>query len=87
MGRYLAGGNEEPARIDYSVLSVGVVTVGLILVVELLRHRIDHAACRGSPFFQGRLGRSVFSVCRATSEHSLAGHNVGLNNGFQRRTH
>lgn len=27
---------------DYSVLSVGVMTLGLILIVEVLRHRLDH---------------------------------------------
>ena len=35
---------KDIVRVDYSVLSVGVMTLGLILVVEVLRHKIDHAA-------------------------------------------
>ena len=41
---------KESGRIDYSVLSVTVMTLGLILVVEVLRHRLDHAAL-GRPYF------------------------------------
>ena len=52
--RYLAGGGDEPVRVDYSVLSVGVLTLGLILIVEVFRHRIDHAAV-GRPFFKAVL--------------------------------
>ena len=51
--RRLPGG-DEPVRVDYSVLSVGVMTLGLILVVEVLRHRLDHAAV-GRPFFKAVL--------------------------------
>ncbi|GAX10646.1 hypothetical protein FisN_14Lh152 [Fistulifera solaris] len=40
-GRILA---EESVRVDYSVLSVGVMTLGLIMIVEVVRHKIDHAA-------------------------------------------
>jgi hypothetical protein len=40
-GRLLA---EESVRVDYSVLSVGVMTLGLIMIVEVVRHKIDHAA-------------------------------------------
>ena len=35
---------EDAVRIDYSVLSVGVMTLGLIMFVELGRHKLDHAA-------------------------------------------
>eukprot|EP00542_Grammatophora_oceanica_P020144 CAMPEP_0194027918 /NCGR_PEP_ID=MMETSP0009_2-20130614/1952_1 /TAXON_ID=210454 /ORGANISM="Grammatophora oceanica, Strain CCMP 410" /LENGTH=1205 /DNA_ID=CAMNT_0038667123 /DNA_START=99 /DNA_END=3716 /DNA_ORIENTATION=+ len=34
----------KDTEIDYSVLAVVVITLGLILVVEVVRHRIDHAA-------------------------------------------
>ncbi|GAX22530.1 hypothetical protein FisN_14Hh152 [Fistulifera solaris] len=37
---------EESVRVDYSVLSVGVMTLGLIMIVEVVRHKIDHAAGR-----------------------------------------
>ena len=45
---------KDVVRVDYSVLSVGVMTLGLILVVEVLRHKIDHAAT-GRPFFKAVL--------------------------------
>lgn len=45
--RLLAGAAEK----DYTVLSVSVLTLGLILAVELIRHRIDHAAT-GKFFFK-----------------------------------
>jgi hypothetical protein len=48
--RWLAGGG-EPTRIDYSVLSVTVLTLGILMIVEVVRHRIDHAAV-GRPFFE-----------------------------------
>lgn len=35
---------------DYSVLSVAVMTLGLIMVVEVFIHRLDHAA-EGRPYF------------------------------------
>jgi len=47
--------------IDYTVLSVAVATLGLILVVEILRHKIDHLA-QGRPFFLTVL-HSVNSEC------------------------
>ena len=51
--RYLAGGNygKEEDSIDYSVLAVGVSTLAMLLLVELIRHRLDHAA-KGRPFFK-----------------------------------
>jgi len=48
--RYLAGGDDDGGgRMDYSVLSVGVFTLGLIMVVEVIRHRLDHMAI-GKPY-------------------------------------
>lgn len=49
--RFLAA---TKAGIDYSVLSVAVVTLGLIMVVEVGRHRLDHMAI-GKPFFKNVL--------------------------------
>ena len=58
--RFLAGGgNEEP--LDYSVVSVGVMTLGLLLLVEVIRHRLDHSAM-GRPFFKTVL-EGVYSEC------------------------
>ena len=54
------GGEEEP--LDYSVLSVGVMTLGLILVVEIGRHYIDHKV-HGKPFSQAVLD-NVYSECK-----------------------
>ena len=51
--RSLAYGKEEKTsgyRMDYSVLSVAVMTLGLIMVVEVFIHRLDHAA-HGRPYF------------------------------------
>lgn len=47
--------------IDYTVLSVAVATLGLILVVEVVRHKLDHLA-QGRPFYQTVLA-SVNSEC------------------------
>ena len=35
---------KEEIEVDYSILAVLVVTLGLVLVVELLRHQLDHFA-------------------------------------------
>ncbi|KAL7555715.1 hypothetical protein ACA910_009880 [Epithemia clementina (nom. ined.)] len=48
--RFLAEKDKKEAgRMDYSALSVAVMTLGLILVVEVLRHRLDHWAL-GRPY-------------------------------------
>ena len=52
--RYLADKYAEEESLDYSVLSVGILTLGLILLVEVIRHQIDHSA-HGRPFFQAVL--------------------------------
>ena len=48
-------------HIDYSVLSVAIMTLGLILVVEILRHKIDHAA-KGRPLAKAVLD-NVYLEC------------------------
>lgn len=45
---------KEAVRIDYSVLSVAVMTLGLIMMVELARHKLDHAA-HHKPFLKAVL--------------------------------
>ena len=62
--RYLAPGGAE-AEIDYTVVSVGVMTLGLLLVVEFVRHSLDHAAI-GRPFFKAVL-EGVYSECKCYS--------------------
>ena len=59
--RNLAGGGPG-AEIDYTVVSVGVMTLGLLLVVEFVRHAVDHAAI-GRPFFKAVL-EGVYSECK-----------------------
>ena len=59
----VAPGSEEP--LDYSVLSVGVTTLALLLCVELIRHRLDHAA-QHRPFFKTVL-EQVYSECKLLS--------------------
>ena len=60
--RYLATATDGPTRIDYSVLSVAVMTLGLIMMVEVFRHRMDHAAM-GRPFFTAVL-EGVYAECK-----------------------
>jgi hypothetical protein len=61
--RFLAAAEkDEPTRIDYSVLSVAVMTLGLVMMVEVFRHRLDHAAM-GRPFFTAVL-EGVYAECK-----------------------
>lgn len=57
---FRAGGGPNPK--DYTVLSVAVTTLGLILVVELIRHKLDHAAT-GRVFFKTVLD-GVYRECK-----------------------
>lgn len=52
----------DKVRIDYSVLSVAVMTLGLIMIVEVFRHRLDHAAAH-RPFSKAVL-EGVNSECK-----------------------
>eukprot|EP00545_Synedropsis_sp_CCMP1620_P008239 CAMPEP_0119025144 /NCGR_PEP_ID=MMETSP1176-20130426/33219_1 /TAXON_ID=265551 /ORGANISM="Synedropsis recta cf, Strain CCMP1620" /LENGTH=207 /DNA_ID=CAMNT_0006980617 /DNA_START=108 /DNA_END=728 /DNA_ORIENTATION=- len=45
------GGGEKSDTIDFTVLSVAVATLALILCVELFRHKLDTKAT-GRPFFK-----------------------------------
>ena len=47
--RLLAPDGGEPT-VDYGVISVVVITLGMVLAIEVLRHRLDRAAS-GNPFF------------------------------------
>jgi hypothetical protein len=58
--RNLAG---EYADIDYSILSVVVLTLGLILVVEICRHQLDEVA-KTRTFLHAVLG-SVYQECKS----------------------
>jgi hypothetical protein len=60
--RFLVVTGDGPSRIDYSVLSVAVMTLGLIMMVEVGRHRLDHAAM-GRPFFTAVL-EGVYAECK-----------------------
>lgn len=60
--RWLADKKKEEEPLDYSVLSVGVMTLGLILCVEVLRHRLDHLA-EYKPFFKCVL-EATYSECK-----------------------
>lgn len=55
---------KEAAPIDYSVLSVAIMTLGLLLFVEIVRHYIDHKA-HGRPYFQTVLD-GVYSECECS---------------------
>jgi len=47
--RQLGGGG--PLVIDYTILSMAIQTLAVLMVVEILRHKVDHAAEHGRPFF------------------------------------
>lgn len=60
---YRAGGNSDAnEEIDYSTLSVAVTTLGLILLVELIRHKLEVNAV-GRPFFSTVL-EGVYRECK-----------------------
>ena len=56
---FRSGGEEN--KLDYSVISVGVTTLGLILAVEFVRHKLDLKAI-GRPFFKTVL-EGVYREC------------------------
>lgn len=54
-------GGGDP-QLDYSVLSVGVITLGLIMAVEFVRHLLDHAA-KGRTLFKTVL-ETAYNECK-----------------------
>jgi hypothetical protein len=59
------GGSEayhDKYRIEYSILSISVLTLGILLVVEFVRHLLDHKAKRRI-FFKTVL-ENVYSECK-----------------------
>jgi hypothetical protein len=75
--RWLAAGGGEEKELDYTVLAVAVTTLGLILAVELVRHKLDIQAV-GRPFFKTVLG-GVYRECE--SSQSLSFKSVIIKNG------
>jgi hypothetical protein len=59
-----SGKEKGPVPLDYSVLSIAILSLGLILFVEISRHTIDHAA-HGRPFFKAVL-LMVYSECTSS---------------------
>ena len=57
-----AGADAGSAMLDFSILSVAVMTLGLILLVELGRHKLDVNAT-GRPFFKTVL-EGVYRECK-----------------------
>lgn len=57
---YYAEKTYEP--VNYTVVSVGIMTLGLIVVVELIRHQLDHVAIK-RPFYKAVL-QGVYSECK-----------------------
>ena len=48
--------------VNYTVVSVGIMTLGLIVVVELIRHQLDQVALK-RPFYKTVL-QGVYSECK-----------------------
>ena len=57
-----AGKSDANDELDYSTLSVAVTTLGLILLVELIRHKLEVNAV-GRPFFSTVL-EGVYRECK-----------------------
>ena len=58
--RQLGGGG--PLVIDYTILSMAIQTLAVLMVVEILRHKVDYAAEHGRPFF-GIVLNVVYREC------------------------
>jgi hypothetical protein len=53
--------HQKESRNDYSIMSVGVMTLALILFVEIFRHRMSEHA-KGKPLFSAVL-ENVYREC------------------------
>ncbi len=60
--RILGGGGGGDLVIDYTVLAMAVITMALLLIVAVIRHRIDHLA-RGKEYFEDVL-EAVYHECK-----------------------
>ncbi len=66
--RSLAGpGGNDTVEIDYTIFSMAVLTMGLLLVVEIIRYMIDILA-EGNAFFETVL-RTVYHECMYLNLH------------------
>jgi uncharacterized membrane protein YbhN (UPF0104 family) len=61
-----AGTSSASSLIDFSVLSVAVTTLALILLVQFLRQQLDNKAV-GRPFFKSVL-KGVYAECKLKEE-------------------
>ena len=55
-------GSEDPIKLDFTVFAMAVMTMSLLLVVEVVRHKIDRWA-RGHTFFEAVL-KTVYNECK-----------------------
>jgi len=53
--------SKDPSELDYSVLSVAVMTLGLIIVLEVGKHYLDQSS-KGKPFVTALLD-GVYEEC------------------------
>ena len=61
--RFLA--SAAPVNMDFSVLSVAVFTLMIIMFVEFCRHFLDHCA-KGKPFFKHMM-ETLYQECKCVS--------------------
>ena len=66
--RFLAGGGGL-VKIDYNVLSVATMTLALIMMVEVFRHKLDHMA-HDRPFFHAVL-ENIYAECESVNVQVL----------------
>jgi hypothetical protein len=59
-----SGGKDDAiiSKVDYNVMSVAAMTLALIMMVEYVRHQLDHHA-EQKPFFRAVL-EGVYAECR-----------------------
>ena len=60
--RSLGGGGGDAIELDYTVFATAVLTMGLLLIVEVIRHKIDRIA-EGHDFFMTVL-KTVYHECK-----------------------
>ncbi len=60
--RSLASGGGGPVQLDYTVFAMAVLTMGLLLIVEVIRHGLDRMA-QGRDFFETVL-KTVYHECK-----------------------
>ena len=63
--RLLGGGGGKAIELDYTVFAMAMMTMGLLLIVEVIRHKLDQMT-KGSDFFETVMN-TVYHECKFLS--------------------